>query len=136
MTIFLDERAFAYYDVKSHSFHVDQDTFVIQVGKSSREIVLQQEIDMDANYREEFKIEENTFLGEVIEELGSVDALIDGLKKYVGDGDGFFDNKELFRMISWELPIHSTASFFPFPVTDEMILEILADAKKNSKASL
>lgn len=127
--IILDQRAFAYYDVKKQSFCVDADTFMIQVGKSSADIVLQQEITMKASYNKEFVIEDTTFLGDVIEYLGSVDVLIDGLKKYVGDGDGFFDDKERFQCIAWEMPIHAACSFFPFAITHEMIQSIITEAR-------
>jgi beta-glucosidase len=44
ITFTLGKRAFAYWDVKRHDWHVESGDFKIQIGRSSREIVLEKQI--------------------------------------------------------------------------------------------
>lgn len=47
----LDKRSFAYYDVRIHDWHVESGEFVIQIGKSSRDIVLEEVVCVESTER-------------------------------------------------------------------------------------
>lgn len=47
----LNKRAFAYYNTKIHDWHVESGDFIIRIGKSSRDIVLEEKIYVESTVR-------------------------------------------------------------------------------------
>lgn len=54
VTFELDRKAFSYWDVEAHNWRVDGGVFQIQIGKSSHEIVLSEEIEMEDEFIQGF----------------------------------------------------------------------------------
>ena len=48
VTFTLDKRAFAYWNTEMHDWHVESGAFRIQIGKSSRDIVLEKEVQVES----------------------------------------------------------------------------------------
>ncbi|WP_117149053.1 beta-glucosidase [Paraliobacillus zengyii] len=66
VTITLDKRAFAYYNVELQDWHVESGEFEILVGKSSREIVLTDTINVTSSESLVQKLHRNTLVGDLM----------------------------------------------------------------------
>lgn len=125
----LNQRAFAYYDVERNDWNVDKDTFEILVGKSSRDIVLSKEIEMDANYSKKFQVTACTLIGDVIDYLGDYDAFVEELKKFSKEANEYLQDKDRFRAQTFDMPVHAMRSFLPFALTEKQMQEIVERLK-------
>ncbi|MFS0776677.1 glycoside hydrolase family 3 C-terminal domain-containing protein [Neobacillus sp. 3P2-tot-E-2] len=63
----LDKRAFAYYNVKLKDWHVETGTFEILIGKSSREILLKETINVESTVTIQKVVTRNSTFGELME---------------------------------------------------------------------
>ncbi|MEH7490688.1 glycoside hydrolase family 3 C-terminal domain-containing protein [Neobacillus niacini] len=63
----LDKRAFAYYNVKLKDWHVETGAFEILIGKSSREILLKETINVESTVTIQKVLTRNSTFGELIE---------------------------------------------------------------------
>lgn len=61
----LDQRAFAYYSVRIHDWHVETGEFDIMVGKSSRDIVLTTTVKVESTMKLPFVYTTDTTMGDV-----------------------------------------------------------------------
>ena len=62
----LGKRAFAYYNTTIHDWHVETGEFVIQIGRSSRDIVLQETVTVESTVKIPFVYTTDTTLGDVM----------------------------------------------------------------------
>lgn len=62
----LGKRAFAYYNVQIHDWHVESGTFEIMIGKSSREIVLTETVNVESTVKLPFVYTTDTTTGDVM----------------------------------------------------------------------
>ena len=65
VTFTLDKRAFAYYSVRVHDWHVETGEFDIMIGKSSREIMLTKTVTVESTEKLPFVYTTDTTLGDV-----------------------------------------------------------------------
>lgn len=65
VTFTLDKRAFAYYSVRIHDWHVETGEFDILIGRSSRDIVLSKTVTVESTVRLPFVYTTDTTLGDV-----------------------------------------------------------------------
>ena len=65
VTFTLDKRAFAYYSVKIHDWHVETGEFDIMIGKSSRDIVLTKTVTVESTVKLPFVYTTDTTIGDV-----------------------------------------------------------------------
>ena len=65
VTFTLDKRAFAYYSVKIHDWHVETGEFDILIGKSSRDIVLTKTVTVESTVTLPFVYTTDTTIGDV-----------------------------------------------------------------------
>jgi len=65
VTFILDKRAFAYYSVRIHDWHVETGVFEIMIGASSRDIRLTKEINIESTVKIPFVYTTDTTLGDV-----------------------------------------------------------------------
>ncbi len=65
VTFTLDQRAFAYYSVRIHDWHVETGAFDIMIGKSSRDIVLTKTVTVESTVKLPFVYTTDTTLGDV-----------------------------------------------------------------------
>ncbi|MCM1040247.1 MAG: glycoside hydrolase family 3 C-terminal domain-containing protein [Ruminococcus sp.] len=68
VTFTLDKRAFAYYSVKLHDWHVESGEFDILIGKSSREMVLCKTINVESTVKVPFVYTTDTTFGDVMKD--------------------------------------------------------------------
>ena len=126
VTMELDERAFAYYDVNRASWSVDTDTFEILIGKSSRDIVLSDKIKITGNVSRQMKVNSRTMMRDIFEYVGDLDELfLTELGKYIEEGHSFLEDKEKFKAMVYDMPVHAMRSFLPFNISDETMQKIV-----------
>ena len=65
VTFVLDRKAFAYYSVRIHDWHVESGEFDIMIGKSSRDIVLTKTVTVESTVKLPFVYTTDTTLGDV-----------------------------------------------------------------------
>lgn len=65
VTFRLDKRAFAYYSVKIHDWHVESGKFTIMIGASSRDIRLTKEVNIESTVKLPFVYTTDTTMGDV-----------------------------------------------------------------------
>ncbi|MBD5476873.1 MAG: glycosyl hydrolase [Lachnospiraceae bacterium] len=65
VTFTLDKRAFAYYSVRVHDWHVETGEFDIMIGKSSREIMLTKTVTVESTEKLPFVYTTDTTMGDV-----------------------------------------------------------------------
>ncbi|WP_342043277.1 glycoside hydrolase family 3 C-terminal domain-containing protein [Bacillus sp. OTU2372] len=65
VTFVLDKRSFAYYNVHLRDWHVETGEFEVLIGKSSREIVLSEKIQVQSSVLVQKPVDRNTTLGEI-----------------------------------------------------------------------
>ena len=65
VTFRLNKRAFAYYSVKIHDWHVESGKFTIMIGASSRDIRLTKEVDIESTVKLPFVYTTDTTMGDV-----------------------------------------------------------------------
>ncbi len=65
VTFMLDKRAFAYYSVRIHDWHVETGEFDILIGKSSRDIVLKKTVTVESTEKLPFVYTTDTTIGDV-----------------------------------------------------------------------
>jgi beta-glucosidase len=65
VTFVLDKRSFAYYNVHLKDWHVETGEFEVLIGKSSREIVLSDKIQVQSSVLVQKPVDRNTTLGEI-----------------------------------------------------------------------
>ncbi len=68
VTFTLDKRAFAYYSVKIHDWHVETGEFDILIGKSSRDIVLSKTVTVESAVKLPFYYTTDTTVGDVMKD--------------------------------------------------------------------
>ena len=65
VTFVLDKKAFAYYSVRIHDWHVESGEFDIMIGKSSRDIVLTKTVTVESTVKLPFVYTTDTTMGDV-----------------------------------------------------------------------
>ena len=78
----LDKRAFAYYSVKIHDWHVETGEFDILIGKSSRDIVLTKTVNVESTVKLPVVYTTDTTMGDVRKDPGAWKIVQDALPKY------------------------------------------------------
>lgn len=68
VTFTLDKRAFAYYSVRLHDWHVESGEFDILIGKSSRDIVLSKTVSVESTVKVPFVYTTDTTIGDVMKD--------------------------------------------------------------------
>ena len=68
VTFTLDKRAFAYYSVNIHDWHVETGEFDILIGKSSRDIVLTKTVNVESTVKLPFVYTTDTTMGDVMKD--------------------------------------------------------------------
>lgn len=87
----LDKRAFAYYSVKIHDWHVETGEFDILIGKSSRDIVLSKIVTVESTVKIPFTYTTDTTVGDVMEDPRAWEIA----KKFMGKGIFSIDENNL-----------------------------------------
>lgn len=87
VTFKLDKRAFAYYSVKIHDWHVETGEFDIMIGQSSRDIVLTKTVTVESTVKLPLVYTTDTTMGDVMKNPRAAQIIQDLLKHGLfGDG--------------------------------------------------
>jgi len=132
ITFVLDKRSFAYYCTELGDWYAESGIFDIAIGKSSRDIVLTDSIEMESTTCVPFIHGDRTTFADVINNMENPAELIDLIK-------GVFDNPSASQHETGEeqmilefikgLPVHSLRSFaankFQINQIDDLVKKVL-----------
>ena len=87
VTFTLDKRAFAYYSVRIHDWHVETGEFDILIGKSSRDIVLSKTVTVESTEKIPFVYTTDTTMGDVMADPRALEIVKPLLEKGIFGGE-------------------------------------------------
>ncbi|EEL90741.1 Thermostable beta-glucosidase B [Bacillus cereus AH1273] len=136
----LNKRSFAYYNVELKDWHVETGEFEILVGKSSREIVLQDNMYVQSTTIIQKIVHRNTLLGDIFADpilapiaKGLMEkALKDSPFGSMAEGDS--DVSEMMDAMLNYMPLRALVNFSAGAFTEEMLSKIIGtlnDAQMN-----
>ncbi|MDF2587766.1 MAG: glycosyl hydrolase [Anaerocolumna sp.] len=113
----LDKRSFAFYNTNIHDWYVESGSYEVLVGKSSKEIVLTQVIEVESTTKIPYVITDSTTIGDVyrlVKDPSPIERLLamTPLSPASADVEGF--NNDMIKKMFDEMPIHSILSFIGF----------------------
>jgi beta-glucosidase len=131
VTFTLDKRAFAYYDVDLKDWHVETGEFEILVGKSSKEIVLQDTIHVVSTINLQKPIHRNTLMGDLLSDsilAPLAEELLAEANKYnplaaMSEGEG--DMAGMLKASMKYMPLRGLINFCQGAFTEEMLSELI-----------
>jgi len=140
VTFTLDKRAFAYYETRLHDWHVESGEFRIQIGRSSRDVVLEAPVTVRSTREIPIAFDENSILADVLAsgrnlERGAVRDVIDAMREFGGSGDETNTAKEAITqemadaMLS-DMPLRAALSFSPGGITTERLDEAIGELNR------
>ena len=88
VTFTLDKRAFAYFSVRIHDWHVETGAFDIMVGASSKDIRLTKTVNVESTVKIPFVYSTDTTLGDVKKDPRAWEIVKGFAKKDTPEGDG------------------------------------------------
>ncbi|WP_337099937.1 beta-glucosidase family protein [Paenibacillus sp. YIM B09110] len=132
----LDKRSFAYYDVELKDWRVDTGEFEIQIGKSSREIVLTGSIKVESTKVFRKKATRNTTIGDLLADPARR-PIIEGIMKQqqpTGEAEAanHGDASEMVEAIMKYMPLRALISFSGGAMSEahlDQILDALNEVK-------
>ncbi|AFU13598.1 Thermostable beta-glucosidase B [Bacillus thuringiensis MC28] len=136
----LNNRSFAYYNVELKDWHVETGEFEILVGKSSREIVLQDNIFVQSTTIIKKTVHRNTLLGDIFADRMLAPIAKELMEKALKDSpfasmaEGGSDASEMMDAMLNYMPLRALVNFSAGAFTEEMlseIIELLNDAQMN-----
>ncbi|MGG5736961.1 MULTISPECIES: glycoside hydrolase family 3 C-terminal domain-containing protein [Bacillus cereus group] len=136
----LNKRSFAYYNVELKDWHVETGEFEILVGKSSKEIVLQDNMHVQSTTIIRKPVHRNTLLGDIF-----VDPILAPIAKglmekalkdspFASMAEGDSDTSEMMGAMLNYMPLRALVNFSAGAFTEEMLSEIIGilnDAQMN-----
>ena len=126
VTFKLDKRSFAWYSVEVGDWYAADGSYVIEIGKSSRDIPLSQEIELTGSFQIPPVIDKDVQLGELFAYNKTKDYTTKTFAQASAQFGGSED--EMSRAMLQYLPIRTLRSFGG--LTNEKIEEILSDLNK------
>ena len=85
VTFTLDKRAFAYYSVRIHDWHVETGEFDILIGRSSRDIVLSKTVTVESTVKLPFVYTTDTTMGDVKKDPKAMAVVESMMKSFMPD---------------------------------------------------
>ena len=118
VTFSLDRRAFAYWDADIHDWNVETGTFAIQIGRSCREIVLEEEVEVVSTSHQHPDVTVNSILLDLQEDPEAMEMVQDFMKA-MNPGDTLQGSEaareaitdEMNRSFMQYLPLRGIVSF-------------------------
>ncbi|ACS99517.1 beta-glucosidase [Paenibacillus sp. JDR-2] len=137
VTLTLDKRSFAYYNVQVKDWHVESGQYEILIGRSSEDIALSDTLTVESTVKVKTKVDRSTLLADLMSDPDRapvVQGLIqsfqsgmgasmdsDSMKDAMGEGMG-----EMFAEMMKYMPLRAMVSFSQGAFTDEMLDGLLA----------
>ena len=122
VTFTLDKRSFAYYSTELNDWYAESGTFVVLIGKSSREIILSASVEMESSVTLPFVVDDRTTYADVIDQMEDPTELMNMILGSFGNTsagedsaaeDTTGESRMLIEMIKG-LALHSIRSFAAF----------------------
>jgi len=140
-TFILNKRAFSYYNTVIHDWYAESGNYQILIGKSSRDIVLNEAVHVQALKKLPFKLTVNTTFGDLIERPEVVEeelkSLIDIVKAAMGQQTNGKDKEEsaaitddMSNAMLKYMPIRGILSFGDGSMTYDKLTAMLDDINK------
>ena len=137
VTFTLGKRAFAYWNVEIHDWHVESGEFDIMIGKSSRDIVLSQTITVTSSVKLPMIYTMDTTIGDIMENPEAAETLLDLTKVFaeVFGGNAAEPSEsaissEMMNAMMKFMPLRGSISFGMGNVTWETLQEFLDKLNK------
>ncbi len=136
----LDKRAFAYWNVELHDWHVESGEFELLVGKSSREIVLQKTVTVRSTVKMPVRYDMNSIFMDVMADPKAKSALkplMDGIVHALSSTDERVSDvateaisPEMMEAMLQYMPLRAVFSFGNGQVTPEQIESLLLELNR------
>ncbi|MGM0873438.1 MAG: glycoside hydrolase family 3 C-terminal domain-containing protein [Bacillota bacterium] len=130
ITFTLDKRAFAYYNVDLKDWHVESGDFEILVGKSSKEIVLTENLYVESTVAIKKTITRNTTIGDLLADpiiapiAQQFLAMINEDNPLMNVSEGEEGYEMMVAMMKF-MPLRALVAFNPTKFTDDMLNDML-----------
>jgi len=82
ITFLLGKRAFAYYNVQINDWHVEGGEFIVQLGQSSRDIVCQKTVSVEATVMLPIVYDDNSTIGDILADPKAAEVIRPMLELY------------------------------------------------------
>jgi Beta-glucosidase-related glycosidases len=141
VTLTLDKRSFAYYNVQLKDWHVESGQYEILIGRSSEDIVLCDTLSVESTVKVKTTVDRSTLLADLMSDPDRapvVQGLIqsfqsgmgasldsDSMKDAMGEGMG-----EMFAEMMKYMPLRAMVSFSQGAFTDEMLDGLLTQLNR------
>jgi len=128
VTFVLDKRSFAYYSTDIKDWYVESGDFEILIGKSSKEIVLKDTVNVESTLKIRKKFTRNSTVGDLMEDpIGSkiLSQLIEQFSKNSPIGALNQTNPEFFLSLLKYMPLRGLVTFSRGMFTEEILDDIL-----------
>ncbi|WP_019638011.1 glycoside hydrolase family 3 C-terminal domain-containing protein [Paenibacillus fonticola] len=132
VTFTLDRRSFAYYDVSLKDWHVEAGEFKVLIGKSSREIVIEESLFVTSTTPvKKIRVDRNTLVGDLLADplLSSrASQMLDKINEthpfaqMAGDGN----MSDMLAAMMKYMPLRALANFSGGTFTEEMLEDMIA----------
>ncbi|TCM95786.1 beta-glucosidase [Paenibacillus sp. BK033] len=133
VTLTLDKRSFAYYNVLLKDWHVESGQYEILIGRSSEDIALSDTLIVESTVKVKTKVERSTLLADLMSDPDRapvVQGLIQSFQSGMGasmDSDALGEGMgEMFAEMMKYMPLRAMVSFSQGAFTDEMLDGLLA----------
>jgi beta-glucosidase len=134
VTFDLNKRSFAYYNVEIKDWYVESGDFEILIGRSSREIVLKERVNVQSSVTIRKKFHRNTTIGDLISEPFAAETIKEWLPILTAE-DGILggqkDNLELAMTMMEFIPLRALVGLGKGIFTEEMIDKLLQKLNSN-----
>lgn len=134
----LDKRAFAYYNTDIKDWYVESGDYQILLGSSSRDIRLEETVELESTVKLPWKITVNTNVGDLLGNPVTKGKFNEILNKFMaksplGTGDSGAISEDMMTAMMKYMPLRVLAHFGGEDITMDMIEELVADLNKADK---
>ncbi|MFD0698457.1 beta-glucosidase [Paenibacillus sp. GCM10027628] len=129
VTITLDKRSFAYYDVDTKDWRVETGEFEILIGKSSRDIVLVDTVRVESTAAIRAKATRNSTVGDLLADPATrpvIEHILKQRNPFGAAGEDAGDASDMMEAIMKYLPLRALIAFSGEAMTEEHLERILA----------
>lgn len=117
----LDSRAFAYYEVDIKDWYVEEGEYEILVGKSSREILLRETVNLRSRKRLPKRFTRNTILEDLKDDTNGKEIYNEIVKMIKQSFQFGADGTDAIMMFLLQSPLRSLVSFTQGLISEEMV---------------
>ncbi|WP_338787196.1 glycoside hydrolase family 3 C-terminal domain-containing protein [Metabacillus sp. FJAT-53654] len=127
----LDKRSFAYYNTELKDWHVESGEFEILVGKSSKEIVLTEKVQVESTVELPFTVNRNTTVGDLVVNPKVAPLAKELLVKaqegspFAAAGEEQGDFSEMMEAMMKYMPLRALSNFSDGNFTEEKLQDMI-----------